>query len=304
MTTGVRFNSGRSFLVGYGAPIKTPIELDPSQFEGALVYADDREMYFSDGEDWVVISGAPVRRPFALEPFTAAQRRTLRLSAFQAAAGTAFTQTGILFRVSLNANMSDPILFETVTSTTANSYELPQEFLPANTPFYWEGKYLATDDQESQFSKTFLQVFPPLIETPVPINIPGENSLALAVGAYESAFGLVYGSTTWEVYTNAEGTGSPLISQNNTATSLNLGPFIGTLLAGATYYWRARFNDSTTLTSAFSAIQSFVMDNAFTVRNTADTQIFVGRTIRNNIGTPYQVPATVLASDGTPVVCP
>ena len=304
MTTGVRFNSGRGFLVGYGAPIKTPIELDPSQFEGALVYADDREMYFSDGEDWVVISGAPIRRPFALEPFTAAQRRTLRLSTFQAAAGTAFTQTGILFRVSLNPNMSDPILFETVTSTTANSYELPQGFLPAETTFYWEGKYLATDNQESQFSKTFAQVFPPVIQTPVPINIPGENALALAVGAYESAFGLVYGSTTWQVFTNAEGTGSPLVSSTNNATSISLGPFIGTLVAGATYYWQARFNDNTTLSSAFSEIQPFVMDASFLVRDTADTQLFVGRTIRNNIGTPYQVPATVLQSDGTPVVCP
>ena len=304
MTTGVRFNSGRSFLVGYGAPIKTPIELDPSQFEGALVYADDREMYFSDGEDWVVISGAPIRRPFALEPFTAAQRRTLRLSGFLAAAGTAFTQTGIIFRVSLTPNMSNPILFETVTSTTASSYELPQGFLPAGTTFYWEGKYLATDNQESQFSKTFAQVFPPLIETPIPINIAGENALALAVGPYESGFNLLYGSTLWEIYTNPEGTGSPLISQTNTATSIDLGSFIGTLVADATYYWRARFTDSTTLTSAFSALQSFVMDNAFTVRDTADTQLFVGRTIRNNIGTPYQVPATVLASDGTPIVCP
>jgi hypothetical protein len=304
MTTGVRFNSGRSFLVGYGAPIKTPIELDPSQFEGALVYGDDREMYFSDGEDWVVISGAPIRRPFALEPITAKHKRTLRLSTFQAAAGTLFTQTGIIFRVSLNENMSSPILFETVSSVSANSYELPSGFLPAGTTFYWEGKYLATDNQESQFSKTFSQVFPPIIETPIPINIAGENALALAVGAYESAFDLVYGSTTWEVFTNPAGTGSPLVSETNNATSVSLGPYIGTLVPGATYYWRARFNDNTTLTSAFSAIQSFVMDASFLVQNTADTSYFVGRTIRNSLNTPYQVPATVLSSDGTPYVCP
>jgi len=304
MTTGVRFNSGRSFLVGYGAIVKTPIDLDPAQFEGALIYTDEQEMYFSDGEDWVVISGAPIRRPFALQPITAKHKRTLRLSAFQAAAGTAFTQTGILFRVSLAPNMGSPILTQTVTSVSANSYELPSGFLPAGTTFYWDGKYLATDSQESQFSKPFAQIFPPIIETPVPINIPGQNTLALAVGAYESAFDLVYGSTTWEVFTNAAGTGTPLVSATNSALSFNLGPSIGTLIAGATYYWRARFNDNTTLSSAFSTIQSFVMDNAFTVEDAADVQYFVGRTIRNSINTPYQVPATVLDSSGTPFVCP
>lgn len=304
MSGGIRFNSGKSFLVGYGSPVKTPIELDPEQWEGALIYADDREMYFSDGEDWVVISGAPIRRPFALEPITAKHKRTLRLSSFLAAAGTTFTQTGIIFRVSLTPNMSSPILFETVTSVSANSYELPQGFLPAGTPFYWEGKYLATDNQESQFSKTFLQVFPPIIETPVPINVPGENALALAIGAYESAFDLLYGSTTWQVFTNAEGTGSPLVAETNNATSVSLGPYIGTLVSGATYYWRARFNDSTTLSSAWSTPQAFVMDTSFLVRNTANTQFYVGRTIRNSINTPYQVSATVLKSDGTPVICP
>jgi len=303
MTTGVRFNSGKSFLVGYGSPVKTPIELDPLQWEGALIYADDREMYYSDGDDWVLLSGAPIRRPFALEPITAQHKRQLRLSAFQTTAGSAFTQTGIIFRVSLSPDMTNPFFTTTVSTTTGNSYELPQGFLPTDTPFYWEGKYLATDNQESQYSKAFEQIFPPLIATPVPLNEPGELALALAVGPYESSFDFVYGSTTWELYTTETVSGPPLLAVVNNGTSVNLGAYQITLSAGATYYWRARFTNNTTITSAFSALQPFVMDTAFLVKDTADVEYYVGRTIRNSLNTPYTVPATVLSSAGTPYVC-
>jgi len=286
MATGIRFNSGKSFLVGYGTRVKTPIELDPSQYEGALIYADDREMYFSDGDDWVIISDAPIRRPFALEPTTPQQFRQLRLSSFLASAGSGFTQTGIIFRVSTTSDMSNIILNQTVTSTIANSYELPIGFLPANTTFYWEGKYLATDNQESQFSKTFAQVFPALVDTPIPLNEVGSNALSLAVGPFGSAFDYLYDSTTWEIYTTPSGGGTPLLSEVNNATSLNLGPFQSTVVPGNTYYWRARFNTTAAIPSAFSALRAFVMDSSFLVRDTADTQLYVGRTVRNSFNDP------------------
>ena len=304
MTTGVRFNSGKTFLVGYGTRLPSPIALDPEQYEGALVYADDGEMYYSDGTDWIVISGAPIRRPFALTPIVPSDYRKLRLSAFDTSGGATNTQTGIIFRVSLNSDMTNPFFTTTVNSVSANSYELPSGFLAAGTTFYWQGKYLATENQESQYSKAFAQVFPALIDTPVPINIAGTKALALRVGPYGSAFGLTYGSTLWQVYTNSEGGGAPLYSATNTETSINLGSVQATVIPGATYYWRARFNDNTSLSSASSAIQSFVMDSSFLVRDTANTQFYVGRTVFNNFGTAYATPATVRASNGTAYVCP
>lgn len=304
MTTGVRFNSGKTYLVGYGTRVASPIALDPEQYEGALVYADDGEMYYSDGTDWVVISGAPIRRPFALVPLVPSDYRKLRLSAFDTTGSATNTQIGILFRVSLNSDMSNPFFTTTVTSTTANSYTLPSGFLAAGTTFYWQGKYLATANQESQYSKTYAQVFPALIDTPIPLNTPGTNTLVLQVGPYGSAFDLVYGNTTWEIYTNPAGSGSPLRSEVNTAVTINLGSLQATIIPGATYYWRARFNDNTSLSSTFSAIQSFVMDNSFLVRNTANTQFYTGRTVKNNFGTAYATPATVRSSNGTSYVCP
>jgi hypothetical protein len=300
----IKYASGRTKLAGQSIIYADPISLAPDEYEGAIVYSSDREMYFSDGEDWVVISGAPIRRPFALEPITPQHFRQLRLSSFQAASGQPFTQVGVIFRVSLLPNMSSPILFETVTSVSANSYELPAGFLAAGDTFYWDGKYLATDNQESQFSRPFAQVFPPIIDTPIPLNTAGANALVLQVGPYGSAFNYVYGSTSWEIYTSPSGGGSPLLSETNSSTSLNLGPFQSTVLPGATYYWRARFNDDTTLVSAFSEIQPFVMDNSFLLRDTADTQFYVGRTIRNSLNTSYTVPATVLSNDGTSYTCP
>jgi hypothetical protein len=304
MTTGVRFNSGRSFFVGYGTPVPIPIELDPTQWEGAMIYASDREIYYSDGDDWVVISGAPIRRPFALEPITPTHFRQMRLSAFSTAAGASFTQTGMIFRVSLNPDMTSPILNTSVATTTGNSFTFDIGFLPAGTTFYWEGKYTATDNQESQFSKTFAQVFPALVDTPIPLIDPGAVVLALAVGPYGSAFEYTYANTNWEVYTTPTGGGSPLLAQTNTATSLNLGTFQTTVVPGNTYYWRARFATDAVVTSAWSELQSFVMDTSFLVLDGTSSPFYVGRTIRNSFNDPYTVPATVLSSDGTAYVCP
>jgi hypothetical protein len=303
MTSGVRYNSGRGRFVGYGSPVPYPITLDPTQYEGAVVYASDREVYYSDGEDWVVISGAPIRRPFALIPTNAFQRRQLRLSAITVAAGLPYTQVAILFRVSLNEDMSNPVIERLVETTTGNSLTLNFGELPSNQAFYWQGKYIATDNQESQFSTIATQVFPDRIETPIPIGTAGETTLALRVSPYESAFLLPYGYTVWEVYPTPSIATSPLLTEQNTATSFSLGELQATLLPGSTYYWRARFNDNTTLTSAWSDLRQFVMDSAFRVRSTSNVAYFVGRTIPNSIGTPYTVPAEVLDSTNTPYTC-
>lgn len=299
---GVRFNSGKSFIVGYGTPVPTPIALVPSEWEGALVYADDGDMYFSDGDDWVIISDAPIRRPVALLPITALQFRQLRLSPFLTGAGFSFTQIGIIFRVSLNPDMTDPIFQEVVNTTTGNSLTLPADFVPSETTFYWQGKYLATDNQESQFSKIAAQVFPNPITTPVPLTQSGAISLTLAVRPFESAFGYEYGSTTWELYTSAVAE-SPLLSVTNTSYIFRFPEYIPTVIPGATYYWRARFTNTTTIQSNWSARRPVVMDQFFITEDTLGTELYVGRNIPDSLLTLYQVPRTVLSSDGTPYEC-
>jgi hypothetical protein len=300
---GVRFNSGKSFIVGHGIPVSTPIALVPAEWEGALVYADDGDMYFSDGDDWVIISDAPIRRPTALLPITAEHFRQLRLSAFLTGAGFTFTQTGIIFRVSLSPDMTNPILNEVVTTTTGNSYTLPANFVPPETTFYWQGKYLATGNQESQFSKVTAQVFPNPIATPVPLTQSGATSLTLSVSPFESAFGYSYGNTIWELYASTTAT-TPLITVTNTSYVFRFPDYIPTVVPGATYFWRAKFRNTTTIESNWSALRPVVMDQFFTVRDTTNVSYFVGRTIPDSLLTPFQVPSTVLSSNGTPYVCP
>lgn len=299
---GVRFNSGKAFIVGQGIPVPTPITLVPSDWEGALIYASDGDLYFSDGDDWVIISDAPIRRPTALVPTTAAHFRQLRLSPFLTGAGFTFTQIGVIFRVSLSSDMTDPILNQVVTTTSGNSYTLPADFIPSETTFWWQGKYLATDDQESQFSKTVSQVFPNPITTPVPLTQSGVTALALTVGPFESAFGYDYGSTLWELYTSPTAP-TPIVAVTNTSYLFRFPDYIPTVIPGATYYWRAKFRNTTTIESKWSALRPVVMDQFFTVQDTAGTSYYVGRTIPDSLLTLYQVPRTVLNSAGTPFVC-
>lgn len=299
---GVRFNSGKSFIVGYGTPVPVPIALSAVDWEGAVVYAEDGDLYFSDGDDWVIISDAPIRRPVALVPTTAEQKRQLRLSAFLAGAGFSFTQTGVIFRVSLNPEMTNLILNETIVSTTENKYDLPLTFLPGGTTFYWQGKYTATGNQESQFSKIVAQEFPNRITTPVPLTLSGATSLTLSIEPFESAFGLNYGSTTWEIYTST--TGSPIVSATNTSLLFRFPDYTPTVIPGASYFWRARFTDTTTISSEWSALRPVTMDQFFTLKSTLEVPYFVGRNIPNSLLTLYQVPRTVLSSNGTPYICP
>lgn len=292
--------SGRAKAIGSGFRVPTPIELDPVVHEGWFVYGDDQNCYFSDGSSWVIVSSGAVRRPTGLEPLTAFQRRQLRLSKFSAAAGLGYTQVGVVFRVSLFPDMRDPFFTEVVESTTASSFNLPQNFLTAGTTFYWQGKYLATDSEESQYSKTLAQVFPDLVEVPVPLTANAASTLVLQVKPYESAFEYIYGSTSWQVF--AQNGSNMLLDYQNGSTVLSLAEFDQIFVPGTTYYWRARFNDTTTISSGWTEFRSFVMDAYFTVRSTLNDELFVGRSIPNGFNNLYIVPAAVLSSDGVSYV--
>ena len=47
--------TGRSQLIGWGNPVAFPITLDVVVYEGAVVYADNGNVYYSDGTTWTAI---------------------------------------------------------------------------------------------------------------------------------------------------------------------------------------------------------------------------------------------------------
>jgi hypothetical protein len=44
---------GLTSVLGQGSKIPTPINLDPQNFEGAIVYGDDSFVYYSNGTQWI-----------------------------------------------------------------------------------------------------------------------------------------------------------------------------------------------------------------------------------------------------------
>ena len=51
--------SGKGTVIGHGIPQTFPITLDPSPFEGAIVYADNGELRYSDGSNWLPLGTGP-----------------------------------------------------------------------------------------------------------------------------------------------------------------------------------------------------------------------------------------------------
>ena len=51
--------SGKGLVIGHGVPQTFPITLDPSPFEGAVVYADNGELRYSDGSQWLPLGTGP-----------------------------------------------------------------------------------------------------------------------------------------------------------------------------------------------------------------------------------------------------
>jgi len=296
--SNAKYNSGRTRFVGIAVPTASPIALSPEEFEGALLYGDDKDMYFADGVDWVPISGTPIRRPAPLEPVTELEKRTMRLSPFAVSPGFGFTQTDVVFVASLNPDMSGPFLTETVTTTTGNSYVISVgEGVTSGQTFYWQGKYLATDGQESKFSRTYAQTFPFPIKTPVSIVPVGVEIGSLIITDYESGFSYPYGSTDWEIYTTSIASGTPLVAENNNSSNLVLGEFIDVLDIGETYYWRARYKDNSTNVSEWSAMNGFIVVDAFTVEDLDDNVFKPSVIVLSANNAPYTMTLTVLDSN-------
>ena len=61
---------GREQLIGPSFKVDLPIELDPAENEGAIVYTNDGVHFFSDGQKWISFAEliADIRRPTILSP--------------------------------------------------------------------------------------------------------------------------------------------------------------------------------------------------------------------------------------------
>jgi surface protein len=245
--------SGKSTVIGAAVPQLNVEALNPADHEGAFAYSSDGVMYFSDGSSWTISEIPPIRKPLALEPLNSTHHRQLRLSNFLASGGYAFTQTGVLFIASLNADLSNPFLNVLIQSTTQSSYELGLQSGPAHgQTYYWRAKYLSQDGQESAFSSRQTLVFPQLVDTPVSLITAGQESASAEVSAFYSAFGRTLAQTQWQLYANASGTGAPIALTNaiSTLSTLRQTP------EGLPYSWRARYKDTLGTWSAWSVLQS------------------------------------------------
>lgn len=270
-----KFGSGSDQFIGKSIIYSLPIALDPAQHFGALLAANDGVLYYSDGVEWKPpVFTPPISRPYALNPTTTAEQRLLRLSPFFSSFD--LTQVGVVFEASLNADMSAPFVVETVLSTTQDTYTLNiGDGLEQGQTFYWRGKYLGTEDQESQFSLPFAQVFPNYVDTPEVFRNPGSELASFLVSEYNSPFALGFGAAQWQVYDNAEGTGGPIWALSNTSNEILVPE---ELTEGETYYWRMRYSSTSGLASDWTEIQSYIQPIT-EMRLTIDTNLITGTTI-------------------------
>lgn len=255
--------SGKSVVIGYAASQGDPVDLDPVYYEGSFAYSSDGVMYYSNGAEWTISEGPVIRTPSALAPTNSTQQRQLRLTGFLVANPLlTYTQTGVIFEVSLSPNMSNPVLVRNFTSTNISSYsitlqDLADSGLTVGQTFYWHGKYTATEGQESKFSKTFAQVVPAIIDTPVAASTTTSGSLSIS--SFVGAYGDTYATTIWEIYSTANLSGTPLFTTTTSTSSPNSFYYYTTLVldVGTTAYYRARYSSQQGRLSAWSNTASF-----------------------------------------------
>lgn len=294
---------GRGGFIGWGDPMPVPIPLDPARYEGAMLYAVDGNIYYSDGSEWRLYTSVPVNRPYALVPRTSAERRMMRLSGFSPGFGYGYlTQIAVIFEVSLNQDMSDPILFEVIESTSANSRTIELDtLLDEGQPFYWRGKYIATENQESAFSLPYRQIYPYAIDPVAPITAVNAMVARLRVGPYVSAFGFPYARTEWEIYAADEGApGARVLELTTFAPFVDLIAYRDQLIEPA-YYWRARHVELGGRTSPWMDARRFVMAPLFQLKDLVGNVVFVSREVLDSRSNPYILPNTVRDSAGTEI---
>lgn len=255
--------SGKSVVIGYAASQGDPIDLDPVYYEGSFAYSNDGVMYYSNGAEWTISEGPVIRTPSALTPTNSPQQRQLRLSGFLVSSPLLpYTQTGVIFEVSLSPDMSNPILVRNFISTSISSYDitlqdLADTGLTVGQTFYWHGKYTATQGQESKFSKTFSQVLPAIVDTPVAYSTTTSGSINIS--SFVGAYGDTYATTSWEIYTTANLSSTPIFTTTTSTSSPSSFYYYTTvpITVGTTAYYRVRYASQQGRLSAWSNIASF-----------------------------------------------
>lgn len=204
LSGGNRF-LGLPNLIGQGRPHPVPIALDPAKYEGAAIYGEDGQLYFSNRFDWIIPSeDVEISRPSARIPTTAEEQTQLRLSLFRSPAGLA--QSGILFQISINDENFDDADERIVMDEFASLYQIayPDDGFEPGDSIFWRARYLASEGGQSEFSVPIRQTFPELINRPSALTPVNANVGAVRVTEYDSApiFGLNYFQTETQFYTS------------------------------------------------------------------------------------------------------
>jgi hypothetical protein len=230
--------------------LDTVSDLDPAAFEGTFAYSSDKKMYFSNGSVWRTTEDPPIKTPNASAPTedTTTQRQ-LTLSTFlNSSIYTSYKQIGIIFEISMSPSMKNPIMQKTIYTSDTNKYNLfATDTIPNLKPgdvFYWRGKYLATDGQESGFSKPYAQTFPAFIDAPKPLTGMDQTTNVVSVSDYHSPFGIdnLYPpyQIQWLLSTNADFSSAISIktdiAASNPLNTITIFPTPDTV-----YYWKARY---------------------------------------------------------------
>ena len=58
MPSNFRTTSGKSKTIGHAYATPFPITLDPSPYEGSIIYADNDKLYYSDGASWIEVGSS------------------------------------------------------------------------------------------------------------------------------------------------------------------------------------------------------------------------------------------------------
>jgi hypothetical protein len=197
---------------------------------------------------------------------------------------TGTAAVGSIFKATAAGNST-----KTGTATfNPNSYTLKSKetdiALVPGTVYYWRGKYVAEQAQESAWSSISTGTFPNFIETPKIITTAGIRTAKVAVTKYQTAFSLPsdnfnYTTTTFSAYYLVGGALAATYSDNNDSIGQVIGDFSTTITKGATYYWTAKhtgFINNGSVNSSSTAIQ--MQKQVFTIA-TPEVDCLIGVTL-------------------------
>jgi surface protein len=265
--SGLKYGSGRNQFVGQSIIYPVPIPLDPAQYKGACIVAEDDEFYYSNGSEWVIPQeDVDISRPSARVPTNAEEQTQLRLSNFRSLSGV--TQEGIQFEINLDGvndfTAGANTTTRTVVSATENKYQIlyPDDGFEPGDVIWWRAFYIGSEGTQSEYSFPFSQTFPDIITTPTPITRPNQITGQVEVTPFESPsiFGLSYYETEVEFYAEDEVT--LLYTMTDIGNGVTAVPDVPELLEGATYSFRMRHGGRVSIGapvfySGWSTVRSF-----------------------------------------------